>query len=138
MKARAPKLFVGVGNVLRRDDGVGVRAAEILAGMPLPPQVEVCEAGTAALDLASAIEGRERVVVVDAMDAGARPGAVFRLTPDGLVLSEVAPEIDVERDIQAKVGFSLRVAPDVRPMDGRLFQAQPMGLAAEWGDSDRA
>jgi acyl CoA:acetate/3-ketoacid CoA transferase len=64
--------------------------------------------------------------------------AVFRLTPDGLLLSEVAPGLDVERDLQAKVGFSLRVAPDVRPMDGRLFQAQPMGLAAEWGDSDRA
>ena len=61
-------------------------------------------------------------------------------TPDpvDVELAEVAPGIDVERDIQANVGFSLRVAPDVRPMDGRLFQAQPMGLAAEWGDSDRA
>jgi len=81
MKARAPKLCVGVGNVLRRDDGVGVRAAEILAGMPLPPQVEVYEAGTAALGLTSVIEGREKVVGIDAMHAGARPGAVFRLTP---------------------------------------------------------
>jgi len=62
--------------------------------------------------------------------------AVFRLTPDGLVLTEVALGIDIEKDIQAKLGFSLRVAPNVRSMDGRLFQAEPMGLAAEWGDND--
>ncbi len=64
--------------------------------------------------------------------------AVFRLAPDGLLLTEVAPGIDAVRDIQPKVGVSLRVAPDVRPMDGRLFQAQPMGLAAEWATSNRA
>jgi len=64
--------------------------------------------------------------------------AVFRLTPEGLLLVEVAPGVDVERDIQANVGFSLHVASDVRPMDGRLFQAQPMGLTTEWGTGDRA
>ncbi|HSD52461.1 MAG TPA: CoA-transferase, partial [Candidatus Methylomirabilis sp.] len=62
---------------------------------------------------------------------------VFRLTSDGLLLTEVAPGIDIEKEIQAKVGFSLRVAPDVRPMDRRLFQSQPMGLASEWSDRDR-
>jgi acyl CoA:acetate/3-ketoacid CoA transferase len=64
--------------------------------------------------------------------------AVFRLTPDGLLLIEVAPGIDVEKDIQAKVGFSLRVAPDVRTMDARLFQAETLGLAAEWSGGNRS
>jgi acyl CoA:acetate/3-ketoacid CoA transferase len=58
--------------------------------------------------------------------------AVFRLTTDGLVLVEVAPGVDVERDIRAKVGFPLRPAPDVRAMDPRLFRTEPMGLAKEW------
>ena len=58
--------------------------------------------------------------------------AVFRLTPEGLVLMELAPGIDMETDIRTRVGFPLRLAPDLRPMDARLFRAQPMDLAADW------
>lgn len=82
MEARAPKLFVGVGSVLCGDDGVGVRAAEIMRGLPHTPDVEVYEAGTALLELATVLEDRERVVIVDAIDAGAPPGEVFRLRPE--------------------------------------------------------
>jgi acyl CoA:acetate/3-ketoacid CoA transferase len=57
---------------------------------------------------------------------------VFRLTKDGLLLVEVAPGVDVDRDIRSKAGFPLRVAPECRPMDARIFRPEPMGLAAEW------
>jgi propionate CoA-transferase len=57
---------------------------------------------------------------------------VFRLTRAGLALVEVAPGVDVERDIRTKIGFPLDVAPDCKPMDARLFEADPMGLAADW------
>ncbi len=57
---------------------------------------------------------------------------VFRLTPDGPLLVEVAPGIDMERDIRASVEFPLRLAPEVRPMDARLFRPERMGVAAEW------
>ncbi len=57
---------------------------------------------------------------------------VFRLTGDGLVLTEVAPGIDVEQEIRGKVGFPLRVASDLRPMDPRLFRPERMGVAAAW------
>lgn len=88
MNQRAPKLFLGVGNVLKHDEGVGVRAAELLAALPLPSDVEVCDAGTLGIETAVVLEGRELVVVVDALDAGAEPGAVFRLTPD-----QIAPSV---------------------------------------------
>ncbi|HWU39641.1 MAG TPA: CoA-transferase [Candidatus Acidoferrum sp.] len=58
--------------------------------------------------------------------------AVFRLTTEGPLLVEVAPGIDVEKDIRAKLGFALCVAPNVQLMDGRLFGADRMGVAAEW------
>ena len=57
---------------------------------------------------------------------------VFRLTPTGLTLVEVAPGVDVERDVRAKVGFPLQISPDCRAMDACCFRAEPMGLAAEW------
>ena len=88
MKQRPPKLFLGVGNVLKHDEGVGVRAAELLGALPLPSDVEVFDAGTLGIDTAGVLEDRELVVVVDALDSDAEPGAVFRLTPD-----QIAPMV---------------------------------------------
>jgi propionate CoA-transferase len=56
--------------------------------------------------------------------------AVFRVGADGLELIEVAPGIDLERDVIAQMGFRPRVAPDLKPMDARIFDASLMGLAA--------
>ena len=59
--------------------------------------------------------------------------AVFALEDDGLVLIEVAPGIDVERDVLGQMGFRPRVADDLREMDTRLYATGPMGLAADFG-----
>ena len=84
MSAIAPKLFLGVGNVLKHDDGVGVWAAEIMYNLPLPEEVEVYDAGAGGLELVNVLEGRELVVVVDAIQADAEPGAVFKMGPGDL------------------------------------------------------
>lgn len=47
--------------------------------------------------------------------------AVFALTEEGLMLTEYAPGVDVERDILAQMQFRPLVAPDLRPMDAALF-----------------
>jgi propionate CoA-transferase len=52
---------------------------------------------------------------------------VFRLTTDGLELTEVAPGIDIEKDILAHMGF-LPIVRQPRIMDTRLFLPKPMGL----------
>ena len=53
---------------------------------------------------------------------------VLRLEPEGLTVVEVAPGIDVERDVLGQAQIPLRVGPDLRQMDGRLFVDAPMGL----------
>jgi propionate CoA-transferase len=53
---------------------------------------------------------------------------VVELRPEGLMVTEVAPGIDLERDVLRQVDIPLHVAPDLRPMDGRLFRPEPMGL----------
>jgi propionate CoA-transferase len=53
---------------------------------------------------------------------------VFDLDPDGLVLREIAPGLDVERDILSQIGFKLKVAHDLKEMDHTIFQSEPMGL----------
>jgi propionate CoA-transferase len=57
--------------------------------------------------------------------------AVFRLDGSGLALVEVAPGIDVERDIVAQMGFRPAISADLRDMDARLFRPDPMGLGDE-------
>jgi propionate CoA-transferase len=53
---------------------------------------------------------------------------VFRLTPDGLELTEVAPGIDVERDILARMDFEPLIRGTPAPMDPAIFGDAPMGL----------
>jgi propionate CoA-transferase len=58
--------------------------------------------------------------------------AVFRLIDGRLVLTEIAPGIDPERDVLALCPPGLAVAPQLTLMDPRLFDPAPMGLAAQF------
>jgi propionate CoA-transferase len=53
---------------------------------------------------------------------------VFALTPQGLELIEVAPGIDIERDILAQMDFK-PIINNPQPMDARIFAAAPMHLS---------
>jgi acyl CoA:acetate/3-ketoacid CoA transferase len=53
---------------------------------------------------------------------------VMRLTPEGLNVVEVAPGVDLERDVLGQSQFPLRVAGDVKTMDPALFHPEPFGL----------
>jgi hypothetical protein len=57
--------------------------------------------------------------------------AVFRLTDAGLLLTEIAPGVDLDRDVLAHMDFAPTVAPDLREMDPRIFREQPMGLSRD-------
>lgn len=53
---------------------------------------------------------------------------VLRLVDGGLELIEVAPGIDIERDIMAHMAFRPAISPQLKPMDARLFAPDPIGL----------
>ena len=75
-------LILGLGNPLRGDDGVGVRVVEALAERALPGEVEVVDGGTGGLGIVNLMEGRQRVILVDAADMGRAPGEFVRFTPE--------------------------------------------------------
>jgi len=56
---------------------------------------------------------------------------VFRLRPDGLELIEIAPGVDLERDILARMAFRPIMDRPPRLMDARIFRHPSMGLRAE-------
>lgn len=54
---------------------------------------------------------------------------VFTLTQHGLELTEIAPGIDVERDILAQMDFRPLISEKLRLMDERIFRDSLMGLS---------
>ena len=69
-------LVVGLGNLLLMDDGVGVHAVRRLAE-DLPPGALVVEVGTAILDALHLLDGAERILAIDAVQAGGAPGTIY-------------------------------------------------------------
>ncbi len=82
---KKPILILGVGNILLQDEGVGVRVAQEMMKRDLPPGVEVIDGGTAGFDLVSTVDGREKIVVIDAvMSEKDPPGTIYRMFPENL------------------------------------------------------
>jgi propionate CoA-transferase len=54
--------------------------------------------------------------------------AVFELTEAGLTLTEIAPGIDLEKDIFAQMHFKPAVSDDLKEMDARIFHDEKMNL----------
>ena len=79
-----PTLVLGLGNVLLRDEGVGVRVVQALERVILPPDVEVFDGATAGVDLLDVLADRRKVVVINAIAGDSPPGTVLRLTPADL------------------------------------------------------
>lgn len=57
--------------------------------------------------------------------------AVFRLTEKGLILEEISPGVDIDRDILHKMEFSPIISTSLRQIDERLFNEGKIGLADE-------
>ncbi len=57
---------------------------------------------------------------------------VFKLGRDGLELIEVAPGIDVQKDIIGRMGFKPAISSTLQPMDPRIFREAVMGLRRAW------
>lgn len=54
--------------------------------------------------------------------------AVFRIIGGRLMLTEIAPGVDLEKDILSKMEFRPAVSENLQEMDRRLFLDKKMGL----------
>lgn len=75
-------LVLGIGNILRKDDGVGIAVIDRLRDMQLPARVRLLDGGTAGIDLLGYLEGVTRLIVVDALLTDKVPGEITVLSGD--------------------------------------------------------
>ena len=85
-----PLLVLGIGNILLRDEGIGVQVVRALRGLSdrgdveLPPGTSLLDGGTLGLGLLPLISDARAVLLVDAVDLGRAPGAVEVMHGDAL------------------------------------------------------
>jgi len=76
--AVSPVVVLGVGNLLRQDEGVGVHAVRALAQCGFDAQL--VDGGTAVFEALSPWRHIGKLVVVDALRAGRPPGVIARVS----------------------------------------------------------
>ena len=96
-------VVIGLGNPLMGDDGLGLAALERLRSRyAVPPEVELVDGGTWGMNLLPVIEEAGRVILIDAIDAGAAPGTPIRLERERLpryLATKISPhQVDL-RDV---------------------------------------
>ena len=79
-------IVIGIGNIIRGDDGAGIHALRLLRERRgLPQQLQLIEGGTLGLELLPYLRDAGRIILLDAMDAGESPGTVFCLKAPNLM-----------------------------------------------------
>lgn len=140
-------LIAGLGNLLLADDGVGVHAVRALQA---EPDVWAVEVGTALLDGLHLFEQADRIVAIDAMQAGSAPGTIYALSPRevndpglkgslhglGLLatlrfLPHHRPEVAILAVEPERIEYGLDLSPAVRASLPRLV-ALARECAADW------
>jgi coenzyme F420 hydrogenase subunit delta len=91
---RKPVLVLGCGNILFGDDGFGPKVVEHLEkNYSLPEHVAVVDAGTSVRNILFNIAVGERrtkkIIIVDAMDAGRKPGEIFDLDVSDIPIKKI-------------------------------------------------
>lgn len=78
-------VIVGCGNLLRGDDAAGPILVRKLADRGLPSGIRLIDGGTAGMDVAFAMRGARRAIVIDASALGVAPGTIHRVPGEELV-----------------------------------------------------
>ncbi len=142
-------LIIGIGNPLMSDEGVGIQIIEEMEKTDsLPPDVTLLDGGTAGYALLDYMQGFDRVIIIDAVRGGGKPGTIYRLSYDDIIrqpdlkvsghqidLSEVLalarklgelPELLLVGIEPGKLDYGMTLSPEVRhsakAVMGELFQ----------------
>jgi len=120
---------LGIGNVVLRDEGFGVRVAELLDECyEFPDDVQIVDGGTLGVELLEFVTGTEKLLVIDSINGGEAPGTFFRFHNEAVMehfqdkLS--AHEVGIQ-DVLAALSVTGRRIEDVV-----VIGAQPYDLGA--------
>ncbi|AEV97632.1 hydrogenase maturation protease [Niastella koreensis] len=74
-------LFLGIGNYLMGDEGIGVHVAQRMAAAVPTPRLDILDGGTGGFYLLEYFEQYDEVIIVDATLDRRKPGTIRHITP---------------------------------------------------------
>lgn len=100
-----PTIVIGIGNVLLRDEGVGVHVVRWLSELHGDMNgVEFLDAGAVGMKLVHILQGRRRAVLVDCALMGESPGTLRRFLPEEVHSIKALPGLSLhEGDLLAVI-----------------------------------
>lgn len=120
---------LGIGNILLRDEGVGVRVVELLKDSDLPEEVELVDGGTATLNLFPILAETEHLIVIDAVKGGMPQGTLYRLKPKDLKPTE-GSAVSLH-DLGLLQALDMAKAIGKMPKSVMIFGVEPKKI--DWG-----
>lgn len=79
--------IIGIGNLLLMDEGIGIHAVNELMKYKLPENIEIFDGGTAGFKLLELMNEADRVIFIDAVDNGKKPGTIISFKGDAIYSS---------------------------------------------------
>src|SRR4030042_222600 len=76
-------VVIGIGNLLLKDEGIGIHALKALQESGLPPEVRLIDGGTSP-DLIAYTQAGDKLIIIDAARAGGQAGSIYRFRPEDL------------------------------------------------------
>ncbi len=76
-------VVIGIGNLLLRDEGVGVHVAQALQNDSSLVDFEVIDGGTS-LDFLPLLQGVDKLIIIDSAKGGGEPGDIYRFALDAV------------------------------------------------------
>ncbi len=134
---RKSTVILGVGNPMRRDDGVGIHVARRLRASPLPEGCVIGENPGEWLSVVEQIVGHDRAFLVDAAELGKPPGTFVEISlteledahgPRGLTTHGpgLAPALRLARELGADLPAEIRIlAVQIADVDSYSEECSP-------------
>jgi hydrogenase maturation protease len=122
-------IICGIGNTLLQDEGVGVHVVRELQKLPLPPSVEVIEAGTMLLDFIFQMREARQVILVDAMRADGPPGSIYLMDARDLLQAQTVEPLSLHQMGVLQILKIMALEKDPPPC--LVIGIEPASL--EWG-----
>ncbi|NPA57702.1 MAG: hydrogenase maturation protease [Aquificae bacterium] len=115
---------VGVGNVLFKDEGIGVFAVKYLQeNYTFSPEIDLIDAGTLGFGLMGYLHEYDHIILIDTLSVNDKAGSVYRLTPDQLSglssYHQTAHEVEVLQMLE------------LTPLTGKMADTVVIGVVPE-------
>ncbi|MBD3380083.1 MAG: hydrogenase maturation protease [Candidatus Omnitrophica bacterium] len=86
-------LIIGVGSILRGDDGIGMRVIDELKKEKFPPDVELHGADISGMDLLKYLPEGGRAIIIDAADMNLEPGDIRVFGPGDIKKADLSDSV---------------------------------------------